>query len=74
MRGEDGAGSRAIGLFTNKGVDAGAILVSRQSAGRSLRFFAKLPKCFIGVETCLSVHYWGRELSRLRDVCCRQAT
>ena len=27
-----------------------------------LEFFAKLPKCLVGIEACASSHYWGREL------------
>lgn len=27
-----------------------------------LEFFAKLPKCLVGIEACASSHYWAREL------------
>ena len=27
-----------------------------------MEFFAKLPKCLIGIEACASSHYWAREL------------
>ena len=38
---------------------------SINAAIAALRFFARLPKCLIGVEACASGHYWGRELSKL---------
>lgn len=54
-------------VFQVHGVDA----VGRVTIRRTLRrgqvpeFFAKLPRCLIGLEACASAHYWGRELARL---------
>lgn len=30
-----------------------------------LTFFAKLPKCVTGIESCSSAHYWAREIQKL---------
>jgi transposase len=30
-----------------------------------LRFFAKLPRCLVGMEACGTAHYWGREIAAL---------
>ncbi len=32
---------------------------------RMLPFFAKLPRCLIGIEACNNSHYWARELTAL---------
>jgi len=29
-----------------------------------LAFFAKLPKCLVGVESCAAAHYWAREIQK----------
>lgn len=29
------------------------------------RFFAKLPRCLVGMEACVTAHYWAREISAL---------
>jgi transposase len=45
---------------------AGAVVLRRQvRRAHLLLFFAKQPKCLIGIEACASAHYWGRELSKL---------
>ncbi len=33
--------------------------------GQVLGFFAKLPRCLVGMEACGSAHYWARELATL---------
>jgi transposase len=30
-----------------------------------LAFFAKLPRCLIGMEACATAHYWAREIGKL---------
>ena len=30
-----------------------------------LPFFAQLPKCLVGMESCASAHYWAREIEKL---------
>ena len=32
---------------------------------QGLEFFAKLPRCLVGIEACASSHYWARELIAL---------
>lgn len=44
----------------------GKALVRRQlRRGDVLRFFARTPRCLVGMEACATAHYWGRELSKL---------
>jgi hypothetical protein len=31
------------------------------SANRSVKFFAALPPCLVGMEACATAHYWARE-------------
>jgi len=54
-------------IFQVHGVDAAGRVVLRQKLSRSrvLEFFAKLPRCLIGIEACASSHYWARELMAL---------
>jgi transposase len=33
-----------------------------------LRYFAKLPPCLVGMEACMSAHYWWREISKFGHV------
>jgi transposase len=49
------------------GVDAaGAVVVRRALRRRQVvGFFAKLPRCLVGMEACATAHYWGRELGKL---------
>ena len=51
-------------IFQVHGVDAAGHVVLRQKLSRSrvLEFFAKLPRCLVGIEACASSHYWAREL------------
>ena len=55
----------AKSVFQVHGVDAvGAVIIRRQvRRAQILPFFAKLPTCLVGIETCASAHYWGRDLA-----------
>lgn len=57
----------AKSVFQVHGVDAdgAAVLRQRLTRGRMLKFFAKLPRCLVGIEACASSHYWARELIAL---------
>ena len=57
----------AKSVFQVHGIDAAGAVVLRGQVRRAhlLLFFAKQPKCLIGIEACASAHYWGRELSKL---------
>jgi transposase len=61
-----------IGLVAKKvfqvhGVDAAGTVVVRRALRRRqvLAFFAKLPRCLVGMEACATAHYWARELIKL---------
>ena len=49
------------------GVDAAGAVTVRRSLRRKqvLPFFAKLPRCRVGIEACATAHYWARELAKL---------
>jgi transposase len=51
-------------VFQVHGVDASGVPVLRKRLRRSevLAFFARLPRCLIGLEACATAHYWAREL------------
>ena len=57
----------AQSVFQVHGIDADGQVVIRQrlTRARLLRFFAKLPRCLIGIEACASAHHWARELLTL---------
>ena len=57
----------AKSVFQVHGVGAdGEILIRRQlTRARMLPFFAKLPRCLVGIEACNNSHYWARELIAL---------
>lgn len=57
----------AKSVFQVHGVDARGQVVVRRKLSRSklLSFFAELPPCLIGMETCASANYWARELMAL---------
>ena len=57
----------AKSVFQVHGVDAAGQVVVRKSLRRSqmLSFFAKLPRCLVGMEACGTSHYWARELLKL---------
>src|SRR5258708_7839038 len=54
-------------VFQVHGVDAAGAVVVRRSLrrGQVLKYFAKLPRCLVGLEACATAHYWGRELGKL---------
>lgn len=54
----------AKSVFQVHGVDADGEVVLRRRLSRSklLSFFATLPPCLVGMETCASANYWAREL------------
>ncbi len=57
----------AKSVFQVHGVDAcGQVVIRRQLKRRMvLSFFAKLPRCLVGIEACASSHHWSRELQAL---------
>lgn len=57
----------AKNVFQVHGVDATGAVVVRKQLRRSevLRFFAKFPRCLVGMEACATAHYWARELRAL---------
>ena len=57
----------AKSVFQVHGVGAdGKVLIRRQlTRARMLPFFAKLPRCLVGIEACNNSHYWARELTAL---------
>jgi transposase len=57
----------AKSIFAIHGVDeVGEVVIRRQVRRKQLlAFFEKLPPCLIGMETCASAHYWGRQLRAL---------
>jgi transposase len=57
----------AKSVFQVHGIDAQGVVVLRRKLNRSklLSFFAMLPRCLIGMETCASANYWARELMAL---------
>jgi transposase len=57
----------AKSVFQVHGVDAsGQVVIRRQLKRRAvLSFFAKLPRCLVGIEACASSHHWSRELQAL---------
>ena len=57
----------AKSVFQVHGVDATGQIVVRKSLRRSqmLVFFARLPRCLVGIEACGTSHYWARELIKL---------
>jgi transposase len=54
-------------LFQVHGVDATGAVVLRRQLRRAelLKFFAKQPRCLVGMEACAAAHYWGREIAAL---------
>ena len=47
------------------GADGEVLIRCRLTRARMLPFFAKLPRCLVGIEACNNSHYWARELSAL---------
>jgi transposase len=56
----------AKSVFQVHGVDAaGKVVIQRQfKRAKVLDFFAKLPRCLVGMEACAAAHHWGRELRK----------
>jgi transposase len=54
-------------VFQVHAVNAEGAVVLRKALrrGQLLLFFAKLPRCLIGIEACGTSHHWARELIRL---------
>ena len=54
----------AKSVFQVHGIDEQGEVVLRRKLSRSklLSFFANLPGCLVGMETCASANYWAREL------------
>jgi transposase len=54
-------------VFQVHGVDASGTMTVRRALrrGQVLAFFARLPRCLIGMEACATAHYWARELIKL---------
>ena len=57
----------AKSVFQVHGVDASGHALVRRRLSRSdlLSYFAKQPRCLVGMEACSSAHHWARELVRL---------
>src|ERR1044072_7247219 len=57
----------AKSVFQIHGVDAAGAVVMRKRITRSklLEFFARLPACLVGIESCPTAHYWSRRLGSL---------
>ena len=57
----------AKSVFQVHGVDAAGEVVVRKrlSRARVIPFFAKLPRCLVGIEACSTSHHWARELIAL---------
>lgn len=57
----------AKSVFQVHGVDGEGRVVLRRRLSRSklLPFFAGLPRCLVGMETCASANHWARELMAL---------
>ena len=57
----------AKNVFQVHGVDAAGGVVVRKALRRAqvLAFFAKLPRCLVGMEACGTSHHWARDLTRL---------
>ena len=43
----------------------GHVTRKRLRRGQMLTFFAGLPPCLVGMEPCVTAHYWARELRAL---------
>ena len=54
-------------VFQIHTVDVEGRVVVRKALRRAqmIPFFAKLPRCLIGIEACGTSHYWARELMQL---------
>src|SRR5262249_57873213 len=57
----------AKSVFQIHGVEVEAAVVIRKRVSRAklVEFFAALAPCLVGIEACLSAHYWSRRLGAL---------
>ena len=57
----------AKSIFQVHAVDAAGHVVARKALRRAqvVPFFARLPRCLVGMEACGTAHHWARELTRL---------
>ncbi|HEV2624770.1 MAG TPA: IS110 family transposase [Xanthobacteraceae bacterium] len=57
----------AKSVFQVHGIDAQGMVVVRRRLTRAklLPFFADLPRCLVGMESCASANHWARELAAL---------
>nr|AGO88410.1 Transposase IS116/IS110/IS902 family protein [Methylobacterium oryzae CBMB20] len=57
----------AKSIFQVHAVDAAGHVVVRKALRRAqvVPFFAKLPRCLVGMEACGTAHHWARELMSL---------
>lgn len=57
----------AKSIFQIHAVDAAGHVVVRKALRRAqvAPFFAKLPRCLVGMEACGTAHHWARELTKL---------
>ena len=57
----------AKNIFQVHGVDGdGEIVIRRQlRRARVMAFFAKQPRCLVGMEACATSHFWAREIGKL---------
>ena len=56
----------AKSVFQVHGVDGSGVVVIRKTLRRAqvLPFFAKLPRCLVGMEACGTSHHWAREIAK----------
>jgi transposase len=54
-------------VFQVHAVDAQGAVVVRRALRRAqvLAWFARLPRCLVGMEACATAHHWARELGKL---------
>ncbi len=57
----------AKNVFQVHGVDdEGEVIIRRQlRRARVMAFFAKQPRCLVGMEACATSHHWAREIGKL---------
>src|SRR3546814_8074109 len=57
----------AKSVFQAHGVDenGATVLVKKLHRKQMLPFFSKLSPCLIGIEACVTAHYWARTLAEM---------
>jgi len=60
----------AKNVFQVHGINEDGEVAVRKQLKRAdvLRYFAKLPPCLVGMEACMSAHYWAREIGKFGHV------